>query len=678
MRKINLFVYLASLGLTVTGQAFADRADDEAFLTGLTTLKLPESGQENVGPYPFLAEEESSLSPKTSVSEPSTEALKKRNRQVTAEVLEQKRTYKHAIREFQGKLETMPKQDHAAADLKAENESLKRENARLATQLTDATKKKKAAATTPERHGSSWGKILVQKLRDLSIKSFYVATLEKELAQKLAATDADASRLGKEIEALTAQNAQLTARLTEQNEIGDRELSDARNRLVALEKELAQKSVAADADTRRLGQEIEALTAQNAQLTTLLTEQNEKGDRELSDARSRRAALEKELAQKSTAAGAEAGRLGEEIKVLAAQNAQLTARLTEQNEIGNRELSDARSHLASLEKELAQKSAAADADASRLGKEIEALTAQNAQLTARLTEQNEIGNRELSDARNRLAALEKELAQKSVAADADARRLGQEIEALTAQNAQLTARLTEQNKKGDRELSDARSRLASLEKELAQKMSSQQPSQRSAPSILKTNIQKESYALGASLANEVIARVQQSKQLGINIDLQLLSEGFNDARNNELRLKRTDIETNVVKLNKRTAVEAEKNIKKSLSLIKQEIGNRKTLKKQSGITLVVVKKGQRAFNIGDLVEFKITEKIVAGKTTNSYDKNRLIYGNDTPEFLKDAIVAGGKGGVVHAYGLGGHFYQSGKLPTGLTMETPILYIISMN
>ncbi len=115
---------------------------------------------------------------------------------------------------------------------------------------------------------------------------------------------------------------------------------------------------------------------------------------------------------------------------------------------------------------------------------------------------------------------------------------------------------------------------------------------------LKSDIQKESYAIGVSTGNYLVNQVYKQQQLGIKTDIDLLLQGFKDAFKNKQKLKDEEV---IGLLNKRAGKLNElqekqfnemkmKNAKKEKAfLAKSKKGNKQT---KSGLIYKIAKQGK--------------------------------------------------------------------------------------
>ena len=122
-------------------------------------------------------------------------------------------------------------------------------------------------------------------------------------------------------------------------------------------------------------------------------------------------------------------------------------------------------------------------------------------------------------------------------------------------------------------------------------------------SKIKTNVEKESYSIGASTGNYIVNQVYEQVQMGAKIDMDLVLEGFNDALTKKLKLNEEEIITN---LNNRAEylnkVKKEKFLKLQKDNIEKENNYLKKNSKKDGVK--VTKSG---------LQYKIT-KYGKGKT----------------------------------------------------------------
>ena len=147
---------------------------------------------------------------------------------------------------------------------------------------------------------------------------------------------------------------------------------------------------------------------------------------------------------------------------------------------------------------------------------------------------------------------------------------------------------------------------------------------------LQTELQKESYAVGASVGNYLSAQIDRQTKLGADIDMKLVITGFEDALQNKTQLKADDLikvlNARAEKLNDleeaAKAKIAKANAEKSKAYLAENAKKKGVHVTKSGLQYEVVKegKGDKA-RIEDVVTVNYVGKFIDGKVFEStYEK----------------------------------------------------------
>lgn len=119
-------------------------------------------------------------------------------------------------------------------------------------------------------------------------------------------------------------------------------------------------------------------------------------------------------------------------------------------------------------------------------------------------------------------------------------------------------------------------------------------------SQLKTDIQKESYSIGASTGNYISNQIYGQIKLGAKVDIDLIVEGFQDALKEKLKLSEKDIITQLnnraEKLNKSQKAKFKKiqtdNLKKEQDFLAKNAKEKGVVTTKSGLQYKVIKQGK--------------------------------------------------------------------------------------
>ncbi|EPJ9226123.1 hypothetical protein [Klebsiella oxytoca] len=313
---------------------------------------------------------------------------------------------------------------------------------------------------------------------------------------------------------------------------------------------------------------------------------------------------------------------------------QENARLLSESEATRKQLAEAASQLAALRKQNELSAASQKKELSSLGQE-----------NARLLSESEATRKQLAEAASQLAALRKQNELSAASQKKELSSLGQE-----------NARLLSESEATHKQLAEAANKLASLEKN----------SQQSA--ILKTNLLKtpegkNSYSLGVFYYDKINAEFEKITKNNIKLAPSLMIDGMNDAFNKSLKINKSEIMENVVKIDRIVQSINSDYAKKILKLINKK----KYEVLANGSFLVTDKSTSKKYSANEIVTFDMLEKNLNGKPILNTMNTNVNFNQIRDPLLRKVVSEGGKGGAMTLYGKADILYKN--VPDGVSPES---------
>ncbi|HHD7475414.1 TPA: hypothetical protein ACOVJB_004299 [Klebsiella oxytoca] len=313
---------------------------------------------------------------------------------------------------------------------------------------------------------------------------------------------------------------------------------------------------------------------------------------------------------------------------------QENARLLSESEATRKQLAEAASQLAALRKQNELSAASQKKELSSLGQE-----------NARLLNESEATRKQLAEAASQLSALRKQNELSAASQKKELSSLGQE-----------NARLLSESEATRKQLAEAANKLASLEK------SSQQSA------ILKTNLLKtpegkNSYSLGVFYYDKINAEFEKITKNNIKLAPSLMIDGMNDAFNKSLKINKSEIMENVVKIDRIVQSINSDYAKKILKLINKK----KYEVLANGSFLVTDKSTSKKYSENEIVTFDMLEKNLNGKPILNTMNTNVNFNQIRDPLLRKVVSEGGKGGAMTLYGKADILYKN--VPDGVSPES---------
>ena len=313
---------------------------------------------------------------------------------------------------------------------------------------------------------------------------------------------------------------------------------------------------------------------------------------------------------------------------------QENARLLSESEATRKQLAEAASQLSALRKQNELSAASQKKELSSLGQE-----------NARLLSESEATRKQLAEAASQLSALRKQNELSAASQKKELSSLGQE-----------NARLLSESEATRKQLAEAANKLASLEK------SSQQSA------ILKTNLLKtpegkNSYSLGVFYYDKINAEFEKITKNNIKLAPSLMIDGMNDAFNKSLKINKSEIMENVVKIDRIVQSINSDYAKKILKLINKK----KYEVLANGSFLVTDKSTSKKYSENEIVTFDMLEKNLNGKPILNTMNTNVNFNQIRDPLLRKVVSEGGKGGAMTLYGKADILYKN--VPDGVSPES---------
>ena len=309
-------------------------------------------------------------------------------------------------------------------------------------------------------------------------------------------------------------------------------------------------------------------------------------------------------------------------------------KLNAENTALRKQLADATSTLSAMRKQEELSFASQKKELSSLGQE-----------NARLLSESEATRKQLAEAASQLAALRKQNELSAASQKKELSSLGQE-----------NARLLSESEATHKQLAEAANKLASLEK------SSQQSA------ILKTNLLKtpegkNSYSLGVFYYDKINAEFEKITKNNIKLAPSLMIDGMNDAFNKSLKINKSEIMGNVVKIDRIVQSINSDYAKKILKLINKK----KYEVLANGSFLVTDKSTSKKYSENEIVTFDMLEKNLNGKPILNTMNTNVNFNKIRDPLLRKVVSEGGKGGAMTLYGKADILYKN--VPDGVSPES---------
>ncbi|XXD11087.1 FKBP-type peptidyl-prolyl cis-trans isomerase N-terminal domain-containing protein [Klebsiella sp. R445] len=271
---------------------------------------------------------------------------------------------------------------------------------------------------------------------------------------------------------------------------------------------------------------------------------------------------------------------------------------------------------------------------------IAALRKQNAELNAAVKAAEKTRDETTRTLTAQIAALEA----RSTAPDVDQ---SASLNALSKKNAQLTAAAEATQKKHETAVAALTDKNKTLQSAL----------DRLAVKDDKLNLadknNKNAYALGVFYLTQALSAMEKMTDNGMKLAPAALVSGFNDAYQQKLKIKESEIEKTVNALNDQMSAKFVDIDNKIMAKIK----NKKYEILPNGVYFVVDKKGKEKYKLDESLSMNILEKKLDGTPILNTMNSSMMYDKQTDPLMDKILSSGFKGGTVTLYGQAGSLYN---------------------
>ncbi|HHL0960449.1 TPA: hypothetical protein ACQVH3_005259 [Serratia marcescens] len=454
-----------------------------------------------------------------------------------------------------------------------------------------------------------------------------LARVKTQLQQRVA-DQASSARLWQH--AMSALQGQLAAVTTDNRQRADEkvQLTQAQATVQSLTEKLQHTQA-----------QLAALTRQQAQTQTqkTLSDQNAALQTQLTAATQQREALSAKVASLTDASSSQ--------KTLSDQNAALQAQLTAATQ--QRDALSAKvaslTDASSAQKTLSDQNAALQAQLTAATQQRDALSAKVASLT---------------DA----SSAQKTLSDQNAALQAQLTAATQQRDALSAQVASLTQ-------------SQATEHQALLAVQAKPATPVVPPT---TPAVSLTDARsQQTYASGVMMAGTLRRTLALQKDLGVSSDPVVLLAGVTDGVQGTLKLDRKVLNAQYAAIIQRLSDKEKGRFDAGIKRL-EAVTAKKTVRKRNGsLFFVQTRKGAQALKTGETLQLSVRESLLDGKVLRD-DRSRSVTLNEQlPYMLQQAVLLGGRGGVVEVYCFASDIYPPERLPDGLFSYSLMKYTVSI-
>jgi len=463
-----------------------------------------------------------------------------------------------------------------------------------------------------------------------------LARVKTQLQQRVA-DQASSARLWQH--AMSALQGQLAAVTTDNRQRADEkvQLTQAQATVQSLTEKLQHTQAQLAALTRQQAAQHDKAQQAQTQTQKTLSDQNAALQAQLTAATQQRDALSAKVASLTDASSSQ--------KTLSDQNAALQAQLTAATQ--QRDALSAKvaslTDASSAQKTLSDQNAALQAQLTAATQQRDALSAKVASLT---------------DA----SSAQKTLSDQNAALQAQLTAATQQRDALSAQVASLTQ-------------SQATEHQALLAVQAKPATPVVPPT---TPAVSLTDARsQQTYASGVMMAGTLRRTLALQKDLGVSSDPVVLLAGVTDGVQGTLKLDRKVLNAQYAAIIQRLSDKEKGRFDAGIKRL-EAVTAKKTVRKRNGsLFFVQTRKGAQAVKTGETLQLSVRESLLDGKVLRD-DRSRSVTLNEQlPYMLQQAVLLGGRGGVVEVYCFASDIYPPERLPDGLFSYSLMKYTVSI-
>ena len=188
---------------------------------------------------------------------------------------------------------------------------------------------------------------------------------------------------------------------------------------------------------------------------------------------------------------------------------------------------------------------------------------------------------------------------------------------------------------------------------------------------------QQTYASGVMMAGTLRRTLALQKDLGVSSDPVVLLAGVTDGVQGTLKLDRKVLNAQYAAIIQRLSDKEKGRFDAGIKRL-EAVTAKKTVRKRNGsLFFVQTRKGAQAVKTGETLQLSVRESLLDGKVLRD-DRSRSVTLNEQlPYMLQQAVLLGGRGGVVEVYCFASDIYPPERLPDGLFSYSLMKYTVSI-
>ncbi|MFW7226929.1 MULTISPECIES: hypothetical protein [unclassified Serratia (in: enterobacteria)] len=293
------------------------------------------------------------------------------------------------------------------------------------------------------------------------------------------------------------------------------------------------------------------------------------------------------------------------------------------------------------------------------------LSDQNAALQAQLTaatQQQEALKAKMTSLTDASSAQQKTLSEQNAALQTQLAATTQQRDALSIQVASLTRS----------QATEHQTLLAAQAKPVAPVTSPPTP----AVSLTDARSQ-QTYASGVVMASTLRRTLALQKDLGVSSDPMVLLAGVTDGVQGTLKLDRKVLNAQYAAIIQRLSDKEKGRFDAGIKRLEAVTAKKTVLKRNGSLFFVQTRKGAQAVKTGETLQLSVRESLLDGKVLRDDRSRSVTLNGQLPYMLQQAVLLGGRGGVMEVYCFASDIYPPERLPDGLFGYSLMKYTVSI-
>ncbi|MGP0906793.1 hypothetical protein [Serratia sp. CY76391] len=332
------------------------------------------------------------------------------------------------------------------------------------------------------------------------------------------------------------------------------------------------------------------------------------------------------------------------------------------------------------------------------------LSDQNAALQAQLTaatQQQEALKAKMTSLTDASSAQQKTLSEQNAALQAQLTAATQQQEALKAKMTSLTdasstqqKTLSEQNAALQTQLAATTQQRDALSIQVASLTRSQATEHQTllaaqakpvapvtsppTPAVSLTDARsQQTYASGVVMASTLRRTLALQKDLGVSSDPMVLLAGVTDGVQGTLKLDRKVLNAQYAAIIQRLSDKEKGRFDAGIKRLEAVTAKKTVLKRNGSLFFVQTRKGAQAVKTGETLQLSVRESLLDGKVLRDDRSRSVTLNGQLPYMLQQAVLLGGRGGVMEVYCFASDIYPPERLPDGLFGYSLMKYTVSI-